>query len=289
MEKNVSLPAKSHGKSIKEVLERHGFRFSKSLGQNFLVDPNIPEKIVRLSDIDGSCSVLEIGPGIGALTLPLCRAAGFVTAVELDTALLPILSEVLSEQSNVVVVRGDILRLSIAELVNEQTSGLRRFACANLPYNITTPAISALIDSGVFESITVMVQREVARRICAGSADSDYGAFSVYINYHSMPEILFDVPPECFMPRPNVHSSVVKIKMRKEPLLQAMEEPKFFKVVRAAFGQRRKTLVNALYAVFGSEIEKNEIAKIVESCGFDAKIRGETLGLEDFIKLSSRF
>ena len=275
--------------SMRVLLDSHGFKFSKSMGQNFLVDANIPEKIVRLSGIDRECGVLEIGPGIGALTALLSDAAGKVTAVELDTKLLPILSETLSDRTNVEIVNGDILKLNIPALVLEKMPGLKHCVCANLPYNITSPALTVLIEAGVFQSITVMVQREVALRMCAKPGTADYGAFSVFINYHTHPEILFDVPPECFMPRPKVFSSVITMKIRKERLLQPEDEAKFFRVVRAAFGQRRKTLANALHAVFGQNMSKDEITEIITRCGFDYRVRGETLSIEDFMKISELF
>ena len=272
---------------IKALLSQHGFKFSKSMGQNFLIDKNIPEKIVRLSGIDLSDGVLEVGPGAGALTVELSKSAGKVTAVELDKRLTPILKTTLGNRGNVEIVEGDILKLNIAALVHEKMPDMRYHVCANLPYNITTPALSAFIDANVFESITVMVQKEVAERICASPGNRQYGAFSVYANYHTEPEILFDVPPECFMPRPNIVSSVVTLRPRRERMLSPEDERQFFRVVRAAFGQRRKTLVNALYAAFGNELEKDEIADIVIRCGFNPQIRGETLDIEAFAKLSS--
>lgn len=275
--------------SMRALLGSHGFKFSKSMGQNFLIDANIPEKIVRLSGINQDYGVLEIGPGIGALTALLSGVAGKVTAVELDEKLLPILSETLSGRTNVEIVQGDILKLNIPALVNEKMPGLKHCVCANLPYNITTPTLTVLIESGIFESITVMVQREVALRMCAKAGTSDYGAFSVFINYHTQPEILFDIPPECFMPRPKVYSSVITMKTRPKPLLEPNDEVKFFRVVRAAFGQRRKTLVNALHAVFGEKMSKDDITAIVTQCGFDYRVRGETLNLEAFMRLSEGF
>ena len=275
--------------SMRDLLGSHGFKFSKSMGQNFLIDANIPEKIVRLSGINQDYGVLEIGPGIGALTALLSGVAGKVTAVELDEKLLPILSETLSGRTNVEIVQGDILKLNIPALVNEKMPGLKHCVCANLPYNITTPTLTVLIESGIFESITVMVQREVALRMCAKAGTSDYGAFSVFINYHTQPEILFDIPPECFMPRPKVYSSVITMKTRPKPLLEHNDEVKFFRVVRAAFGQRRKTLVNALHAVFGEKMSKDDITAIVTQCGFDYRVRGETLNLEAFMRLSEGF
>jgi len=276
-------------KAVRELLGEHGFRFSKSMGQNFLVDANIPEKLVRLSGVGRSCGVLEVGPGLGALTFELARTVGRVTAVELDRRLVPILREACAGYENVEILQGDIMKMDVAQLANEKMPGLEHHVCANLPYNITTPALTAFIDSGAFESITVMVQREVARRICAAPGTPDYGAFTVFVNYHSEPSTLFDVPPECFVPRPGVHSSVVTMKRRGERLLETDEERMFFRVVRAAFGQRRKTLVNALHSTFGNGMQKGEIEGVVLKCGFDARVRGEVLGIEEFARLSSFF
>ena len=264
----------------------NGFRPAKSRGQNFLVDPNIPEKIVRLAGFCGSDGVLEVGPGIGALTTVLCRAAGHVTAVEIDERLIPVLREAIGGSANVDIVRGDILKLDIARLLVERMPGLDHHVCSNLPYNITTPALTEFIDAGVFKTITVMIQKEVAERICALPGTPEYGAFTIYANYHTEPEILFIVPPECFRPRPSVYSAVVRMKTREKQSLAQNEEVTFFKVVRAAFGQRRKTLVNALCAVFGNTLRKDELADAVHACGFDGRVRGEVLGVEDFAKLS---
>jgi len=275
--------------TMRDILTAHGFKFSKSMGQNFLVDANIPKKIVQQSNVDSSCGVLEVGPGIGALTSELCNVAGHVTAIELDKRLVPILNNIFGDQENVSIIQGDVLKLDIGKTVEETMSGLSHHVCANLPYNITTPAITAFIDSGVFKSITVMVQREVALRMCAKPGTSDYGAFTVYANYHTTPEILFNVPPECFIPRPKVTSSIIRMEVRDTKLLSSESEKKFFRIVRAAFGQRRKTLVNALYAVFEKTHSKERIAEIVTACGFDVRIRGEVLSIDDFIKLSAMF
>jgi len=275
--------------SLLDIAKAHGFRFSKSMGQNFLIDANIPEKIVKLSGVDKSSRVLEVGPGLGALTSVLSETAGHVTSVELDKRLVPVLQEIFAGHVNVDIVRGDILKLDIKMLMNEAMNGLNNHVCANLPYNITTPAITKFIDSKVFKSITIMVQKEVARRICAKPGSSDYGAFTLYANYHTLPGILFDVPPECFMPRPKVTSSVVNMEIRKERLLSDDVEITLFKIIKAAFGQRRKTLVNALHSGFGSIYEKELIAEAITKCGFDTLVRGEALGLDDFISLSVFF
>ena len=273
-------------KPIGHLLKDYGFIFSKAKGQNFLADNNIPEKIVRKSEIDNTCGVLEIGPGIGALTAELCKKAARVTAVELDKRLIPILSETLAEYKNVEVVEGDILKIDIKNLCEEKMPGTRLCVCANLPYNITTPAITALFDAGVFESLTVMVQREVARRICAKPGTADYGAFTVYANYHANCEILFDVPPQCFIPRPKVFSSVVRLKVKSEKMLEGDLEQMFFRVARAAFSQRRKTLVNALHSAFLPKLGKDEVAGVITESGLDILTRGEVLNIEDFINVS---
>ena len=274
--------------AVRTLLDEHGFKFSKSKGQNFLVDANIPEKIVRLSGIDKNNHVYEVGPGIGALTAHLCKAAGRVTAVEIDQRLLPILAVTLAPYSNVDVIHSDILKLNIRELVEGRGEDLTPCICANLPYSITTPALTAFVNAGVFETITVMVQREVARRICAMPGTSEYGSLSVFINYYAHTEILFEVSPDCFLPRPEVYSAVVKMKKRTNRTLNPEEEKMFFRIVRASFEQRRKTLVNALYAGLNGLLNKEEIAQIIENCGFDRQLRGETLGVESFLLLAER-
>ena len=227
-----SKTSQSGAYSTKELLKSHGFKFSKSMGQNFLVDPNIPVKIVKQSGVDNSCGVLEVGPGVGALTMELSKAAGHVTAVELDKRLVPILRSMFADNEKVSILQGDILKTNIKKLVEETMRNLTCNVCANLPYNITTPAITAFIESGVFQSLTVMVQKEVALRICAKPGSSEYGAFTIYTNYHTKPEILFDVPPECFTPRPKVTSSVVKMEMQPERLPDKKSEAVFFHVQR---------------------------------------------------------
>lgn len=267
-------------------MSAHGFKFSKSMGQNFLVDASVPERIADGAGIDGSIGVLEVGPGLGALTRALSRRASAVCAVELDKRLIPLLGETLAECSNVRVINGDILKLDIAGAVEKELPGLRPVACANLPYNITTPAITALLESDCFERITVMVQREVARRMCAKPGTSDYGAFSVFIQFHSQPEILFDVAPDCFIPQPKVTSSVITMKTHEKKPVPPDEEALFFRVVRASFARRRKTLINSLEGTFGDRLSKQALREIVTGCGFDEMIRGETLGIPGFLTLS---
>lgn len=267
---------------IKELLGRHGFRFSKSMGQNFLIDKRVPQSIAdSIREGDG---VLEVGPGIGPLTVELCDRASKVVAVELDKTLLPVLDETLSDFDNVTVINSDILKTDIKAIVDEHFQGLHPVACANLPYYITSPAISALVDSKCFDYITVMIQKEVAVRICAKAGSSDYGAFSVYCRYHTEPEILFHVPPSCFYPQPKVTSSVIRLKCRKTPLVE-VDEPLFFRIVKLSFAQRRKTLVNGLAA--GLPLSKAEITEIIVSCGYPENVRGETLDVEDFAKITN--
>lgn len=266
--------------SIRELLSRHGFKFSKAMGQNFLTASWVPERIAEEAGVDKTCGVLEIGPGIGCLTSELAPRAGKVLAVELDRRLIPVLEETLSELDNVELVQGDILKLNIEELV-ERFEGMSPVVCANLPYNITSPALARMIDSGLFERITVMVQREFARRICAGAGESDYGAFTLYVNYHAEPKLLFDVPPGCFMPRPKVTSTVVSLDMRGIPPV-SVERTMLFRVIKASFAQRRKTLVNGLHAAFGDKLTKEELTQVVTACGYDERVRGETLDMEGF-------
>ena len=270
---------------IKALLARHGFRFSKSMGQNFLIESWVPRDIAEASGAGPGTGVLEVGPGIGPLTRELARRADRVVSVELDRSLLPILAETRAGCPNAQVCPGDILKTDIPGLVRERFAGLTPLACANLPYNITTPAITALIEAGCFASITVMIQREVARRICAAPGTADYGAFSVFCQYYTRPELLFDVPPECFLPAPKVTSSVLRM-VPCPPPPEVDDEAHFFRVVRAAFAQRRKTLVNSLSAVLGTQLSKEELVSRVLSCGLPENIRGERLSISDFAALS---
>ena len=272
-------------KDIRALLGRHGFRFSKSMGQNFLIQGWVPRDIADSAGLDGDCGVLEIGPGIGPLTVELAKRAGRVAAVELDRSLLPILEETLSPYPNVTVIPGDIMKLSIPDLISAQFEGLRPAACANLPYNITTPVLTRLLEAGCFSSITVMIQREVARRICADPGTADYGAFSLFCQYHARCAMLFDVPPDCFLPAPKVTSTVVRLVPLETPPVDA-EPQALFAVIRAAFAQRRKTLLNALSAAFGQRFSKEELRDILVQCGLPETIRGERLSLDEFAKLS---
>lgn len=270
---------------IKALLGRHGFHFSKSMGQNFLIESWVPQDIADASGAAAGIGVLEVGPGIGPLTVQLAQRADRVVSVELDKALYPVLDETLKDYDNVEIVPGDIMKLDIAALVNEKLNGLTPIACANLPYNITTPVITAFLEAGCFSAITVMIQREVAMRICAQPGSSDYGAFSVFCQYHATCERLFDVGPECFLPAPKVTSSVIRLTPRPKPQ-EVENEEAFFKVVRAAFAQRRKTLLNSLSSVFNSTHGKDALRAAILACGLAEDVRGERLGIPEFAALA---
>lgn len=278
--------AQSERQAIEALLRRHGFHFSKSKGQNFLIDRDAPRAIAEASGADAGSGVLEIGPGIGALSSELCRRAGKVVAVELDTALPPILNETMAGFDNFSLVAGDVLRLDLPALVRERFAGLRPIVCANLPYNITTPALTAILEAGCFESLTVLIQREVAQRVCARPGTAAYGAFSVFMQYHTEPELCFEVPPEKFLPAPKVTSAVLRAAVRAAPPVETADETFFFRVVYAAFALRRKTLVNSLATSFGA-LGKARLTAVVASCGLAEDVRGERLGLEEFAQLAA--
>lgn len=269
---------------IRELLARHGFRFSKSMGQNFLTADWVPERIAESARLDRETAVLEIGPGVGCLTAQLAQRAGKVLAVELDRSLSGVLAETLSAYDNVELLFGDILRQDIPALVRERFGGMRAVVCANLPYNVTSPLLTALIRCECFETITVMIQREVARRICAVPDTPDWGAFSLFVQWHTQPELLFDVPPHCFHPQPKVTSSVIRLTRRAEKPFDVSDEAFLFKIIRAAFNQRRKTLPNALSSGLGTE--RSEIERVLERCGIDPRTRGEALTLGEFVKIA---
>ena len=269
---------------IQALLRRNGFHFSKSMGQNFLIAPWVPERIAESAELDGDTAVLEIGPGVGCLTEQLSRRAGKVLAVELDQSLKGVLRETLSGCENVEILFGDILKQDIPALVREHFGSRRAVVCANLPYNVTSPLLTALLRAGCFETITVMVQREVARRTCAAPNTADYGAFSLLVRWYAEPELLFDVPPHCFHPQPKVTSSVIRLMRRKDKPFAVSDEDYLFKIIRAAFNQRRKTLPNALSSGLGRE--RGEIERALTSCALDPKIRGEALDLAAFVKIA---
>ena len=274
-------------REVRALLGRHGFRFSKAMGQNFLVADWAPRDIAAASGADAGHGVLEVGPGIGCLTRELCRRAAKVVSIELDPALPPVLAETMADADNFTLVTGDVLKLDLPALADERFQGLTPLVCANLPYNITSPALTAFVEARRVEAITVMIQREVAQRVTARPGTKDYGAFSVYMQYFTEPEILFDVSPECFLPAPKVTSTVIRCRMREKPAVSpACGEAFFFRTVKAAFALRRKTLCNSLASVF--PLDKEELAGAATACGLPPAVRGEALGLEEFARLADR-
>ena len=271
---------------MKPLLEKHGFHFSKAKGQNFLITRWVPEEIAEQSGVDKSVGVLEIGPGIGPLTQQLALRAGKVCAVELDQRLKPILDETVGEFSNLNILWGDVLKQDIPALVKEQFGNLRPMACANLPYYITSPILSALLEAKCFEAVTVMVQKEVAVRIAAKPGTADYSAFTVFCQFYAEPEILFDVPAHCFMPQPKVTSAVITLRTRKDLPWDILDEKMFFRVVRASFAMRRKTLLNGLASGF-PELGKAGAKEVLTACGFSENVRGETLGIPEFARIAN--
>lgn len=271
---------------MKPLLAQHGFHFSKAKGQNFLIAPWVPRSIAEDAGVDESAGVLEIGPGIGPLTQQLCLRAGKVCAVELDSRLKPILDLTVGEFSNLEILWEDVLKLDIPALVKEKFPGLRPMACANLPYYITSPILTALLEADCFDSVTVMVQKEVAQRIAAAPGSADYGAFSVFCQYYAQPELLFDVPAHCFLPQPKVTSAVISLKTYRERPWKVDNEKTFFRLVRASFAMRRKKLSNGLASGF-PELGKTGAAEVIAAAGFDANVRGETLGIPEFARLAA--
>ncbi len=256
------------------------------MGQNFLIQEWVPKRILQAADIGSGFGVLEIGPGIGVLTQELCRSAKKVVSVEIDRFLLPVLEETLAEYDNVEIINGDIMKISLPQILDERLSGLRLAACANLPYNITTPVLRLLLESERFEQITVMIQKEVAQRICAKPGTAEYGAFTIFAEYYASPSICFDVPPDCFYPRPKVTSTVITLRKKKRDIPED-DKDFLFSITRAAFSQRRKTLVNGLSSLFAGKLSKEQLQEAIASCGFPPLVRGETLSLDDFMRLSS--
>ena len=271
---------------MKPLLAQHGFHFSKAKGQNFLIAPWVPESIAVESGVQKDVGVLEIGPGIGPLTQQLSLRAGRVCAVEVDERLKPILDITLAERENVELVWADVLKLDIPALVKEKLPGLRPMACANLPYYITSPILTALLEAECFEAVTVMVQKEVAQRIAAQPGTADYSAFTVFCQYYAQPELLFDVPAHCFLPQPKVTSAVITLKVRKERPWDIDDPDTFFRVVRSSFAMRRKKLSNGLASGF-PELGKQGAEEVIAACGFPENVRGETLGIPEFARLAN--
>ena len=265
------------------VIKENEFTFRKNYGQNFLIDSHVIDKIVAAAEIDKETDVLEIGPGIGTLTQYLAEAARSVTAVEIDDKLIPILEKTLSEYDNVKVIHGDIMKQDVAAIFDGKPFKI----VANLPYYITTPIIMSLLESRVpADSITVMIQKEVADRMKAGPGSKDYGALSLAVQYYCEPYLAANVPPNCFMPRPQVGSAVIRLKILDKPSVEVKDEKLLFKIIRGAFNQRRKTLANAVANFEGLSFTRSEVEEALSNLGFDTRIRGEALTLEEFGKLS---
>ena len=280
----------SDPKKTIEVIQKYQFAFQKRFGQNFLIDAHVLEKIVSAAGITKDDCVLEIGPGIGTMTQYLAESAGQVIAVEIDTNLLPILADTLKDYSNVKVINQDILKVDINELVKEYNNGRPIKVVANLPYYITTPIIMGLFESNVpIDNITVMVQKEVADRMQVGPGSKDYGALSLAVQYYASQYIVANVPPNCFIPRPNVGSAVIRLTRYQEPPVQVKDPKLMFKLIRASFNQRRKTLQNGLNNSPEISFSKEEITKAIESLGVSPSVRGEALSLEQFAQLANYF
>lgn len=270
-----------------ELIKKYDFRFQKKYGQNFLIDTHVLDKIISAAGVTKEDMVLEIGPGIGTMTQYLAEAAREVVAVEIDDKLIPILEETLSEYDNVTIINEDILKLDIAKLADEKNGGKPIKVVANLPYYITTPIIMGLFESKVpLDNITIMVQKEVADRMQVGPGTKDYGALSLAVQYYAKPEIVANVPPNCFIPRPTVGSAVIRLKRYAEPPVTVADEKKMFSLIRASFNQRRKTLVNGLSNAPGIGLNKEKVAEALEKMGLSPTIRGEALTLSQFAELS---
>lgn len=271
-----------------EVLQKYRFHFQKKFGQNFLIDPTVLNKIISAAQITKEDCVLEIGPGIGTMTQYLAEAAGEVVAVEIDRNLIPVLEDTLSEYENVTVINEDILKVDINRLVMEKNGGRPIKVVANLPYYITTPIIMGLFESHVpLKSITIMVQKEVAERMQVGPGTKDYGALSLAVQYYAKPEIVANVPPNCFLPRPNVGSAVIRLTRHEAPPVEVKDESRMFALIRASFNQRRKTLINGLANASELALSKERIAEVLEEMQLSPTVRGETLTLEQFARLSN--
>ena len=286
----MARPYLGNPKYTIEVLQKYGFVFQKRFGQNFLIDTHVLDRIIEASEITKDDFVLEIGPGIGTMTQYLAEAAREVTAVEIDDALIPILKDTLKEWDNVTVLHGDILKTDIRKIADEKNQGRPIKVVANLPYYITTPIIMGLFESHVpVDSITVMVQKEVADRMQTGPGSKDYGALSLAVQYYAEPKIVANVPPNCFMPRPKVGSAVIRLTRHQNPPVTTLDEKLMFRLIRASFNQRRKTLSNSLKNSQELPYSKEEVEAVITECGLPLNIRGEALTLEQFARLSDTF
>ena len=283
----MARPYLGNPKYTIEVLQKYHFVFQKRFGQNFLIDEHVLEKIIDSSGITKDDFILEIGPGIGTMTQYLAEAAREVAAVEIDSSLIPILKDTLKEWDNVTVINNDILKTDIKKIANEKNGGKPVKVVANLPYYITTPIIMGLFESGApIDNITVMVQKEVADRMQVGPGSKDYGALSLAVQYYAEPYIVANVPPNCFIPRPNVGSAVIRLTRHAKPPVEVKDKDLMFRLIRASFNQRRKTLQNGLSNAQDLSFSKEEIAAAIESLGLSPSVRGETLTLAQFAALS---
>lgn len=281
--KNLASP-----KVIKEILDESGFKFSKSLGQNFLIDESVLDKMIEGSGIDKNTNVIEIGPGFGTLTQRLCISSKKVVAIEIDSSAVPILEKNLEEFDNLKIINDDVLKCDLGKIIAEEFGGEKIKIVANLPYYITTPIIMHILESRIkTDSLCIMIQKEVAQRIAAMPSCKDYGALTVAVNYYSEPRLICHVPPSSFIPMPKVSSSVISLDIRNAPPVNVKNEKGYFKVVKAAFGQRRKTLLNALSNSPAIPLSKDEILNVLKTCGIDEKRRGETLSLQDFANITN--
>lgn len=284
----MKTPTLGNPQNTIEILQKYNFNFQKKFGQNFLIDEHVLDKIIRAAEITKDDYVLEIGPGIGTMTQYLACAAREVTAVEIDRALIPILEDTLKEYDNVSIINEDILKVDIAALAKEKNGGRTIKVVANLPYYITTPIIMGLFESHVpLESITVMVQKEVADRMQVGPGTKDYGALSLAVQYYAEPYIVANVPPNCFMPRPAVGSAVIRLTRHQKPPVEVMDEKLMFRLIRASFNQRRKTLANGLKNSGELNLSKEVITAAIEKLGKGSSVRGEALDLEEFARLTN--
>ena len=284
----MKTPTLGNPQNTIEVLQKYNFNFQKKFGQNFLIDEHVLDKIIRAAEITKDDYVLEIGPGIGTMTQYLACAAREVTAVEIDRALIPILEDTLKEYDNVSIINEDILKVDIAALAKKKNGGRPIKVVANLPYYITTPIIMGLFESHVpLESITVMVQKEVADRMQVGPGTKDYGALSLAVQYYAEPYIVANVPPNCFMPRPAVGSAVIRLTRHQKPPVEVMDEKLMFRLIRASFNQRRKTLANGLKNSGELNLSKEVITAAIEKLGKGSSVRGEALDLEEFARLTN--
>lgn len=286
----MTEPTLGNPQNTIEILKKYNFTFQKKFGQNFLIDTHVLDKIIAAAEITKDDFVLEIGPGIGTMTQYLAQAAGKVAAVEIDKALIPILGDTLSAYDNVMIINEDVLKVDIQKLVEEENGGRPVKVVANLPYYITTPIIMGLFEKHVpIESITVMVQKEVADRMQVGPGTKDYGALSLAVQYYASPYIVANVPPNCFMPRPKVGSAVIRLTRHQNPPVTAKDEKLMFRIIRASFNQRRKTLANGLKNSQELNYTKEQVESAITECGLPLNIRGEALTLEQFAKLSDIF